>query len=163
MAAWAMGWEGPVPWPSPGQTIIQHTVTDKVVTTLELVMSAPPIQVAVEEGGLGRGAWLWGMWRLSASVQKMMIINYCFLPTLTPALSASWGPVKPIALAQRKSVLRYSENSIYSQAVLCSVKLTAELRWLQHCWGKRDQDSVPRIGLYRLLCRGSEQTAHRRW
>ena len=38
------------------KTIIQHTDKDKVVTTLELVMSAPPIQVAVEEGGLGRGA-----------------------------------------------------------------------------------------------------------
>ena len=37
-------------------TTIQHTVRDKVVTTLELVMSAPPIQVTVEEGWLGRGA-----------------------------------------------------------------------------------------------------------
>ena len=43
-------------WASNHTTIIQHTVTEKVVTTLELVMSAPPIQVAVEEGGLGRGA-----------------------------------------------------------------------------------------------------------
>ena len=42
-------------WPN-NHTFIQHTVKEKVVTTLELVVSAPPTQVAVEEGRLGRGA-----------------------------------------------------------------------------------------------------------
>ena len=39
-------------WPN------NHTThsKEKVVTTLELVVSAPPTQVAVEEGRLGRGA-----------------------------------------------------------------------------------------------------------
>ena len=68
------------------------------------------------------------MRRFSAVVQKI-INNYCFSPTLTPSPSASWGPVKPIALAQRKSVLSYRKKFHFcTQAVLCSFKLTTELR-----------------------------------